>query len=82
MRSSVAGVEFPRDESRRRLEDHDILTQLTVLGLELIDLGRFHRGDSRASTTVDLAFTAQRRTVSLPTPSCLAMAYAAAVSDA
>jgi hypothetical protein len=34
----VAGVEFPREESRRGFEDRDVFTEPLVLGLETADL--------------------------------------------
>jgi hypothetical protein len=75
------GVTFPHEESRCRTKDFDILTQPPVLGLQALDLSGFLGRDPARAPPSTSAWITHRRTDSLPTPSCLATAAAAAVSE-
>lgn len=50
----VAGVEFPHEETRRRLQDRHVFTEALVLRLEPFDLGVLDRGDAIAGAIVDI----------------------------
>lgn len=48
------GVEFPREESRCRLEHRNIFTEPLVLGLQPLDLGELSAGVALAFTGIDI----------------------------